>query len=547
MFRSIFLKTLRDYRIAVLGWGVGMGLGMVELIAAVSALISTPQQRAELAALATQFSWNADPVGVDTPGGYAMWKMGISVFVICVWPILAASRMLRGEEETSRLDVLLTAPRSRPRVALEKVAAIWTALFLIGLIIGLMTYAADIRYKDFGLGDALLWGLNIVLICMVFGGLALFISQFTRERTTAAGATGALLVAFIVLDMLRRVIPGTEWISRLSPVYYFNLSKPLVPSHGASAGGMLVQLVLAVMLTGAAIWLFVRRDVGDVVALPGRLSRIQRERPASAQLPVQDWSLRSVYTRSLGQLAMPTFWWTLVVACMGGFTVVVVEQMASKIQDIGESSPFFKQLMDSMGGAGAAFNDSLLNLMFFYMPVLIMAFAVSQVNRWETDVDEGRLEMVLATPQPRQAVILGRFAALATSTVVITLVTLAAILIFAAREGVSLNSGNIAVATLGLIPMALFVAAIGYFAGGWLTSAADTGLLSFLMAAWFFISFIGPDLKWPENALKLSPFYYYGTPILHGLQTGNMLVIVLLGIAALVLATIRFTRRDLAA
>ena len=98
MFRSIYLKTLRDYRTAILGWGIGMGLIIVELLVAVGALLSTPAQRAQLAALASQFAWNADAVRADTPGGYAMWKLGTFIFIVCIWPILAASRTQRGEE-----------------------------------------------------------------------------------------------------------------------------------------------------------------------------------------------------------------------------------------------------------------------------------------------------------------------------------------------------------------------------------------------------------------------------------------------------------------
>ena len=64
-FRSVFLKTLRDYRVAILGWGIGMGLVIVSPMASVAALISTPQQRAALATLAAQFAWNADPVAAD--------------------------------------------------------------------------------------------------------------------------------------------------------------------------------------------------------------------------------------------------------------------------------------------------------------------------------------------------------------------------------------------------------------------------------------------------------------------------------------------------
>ena len=94
--------------------------------------------------------------------------------------------------------------------------------------------------------------------------------------------------------------------------------------------------------------------------------------------------------------------------------------------------------------------------------------------------------------------------------------------------------------------MGLLVAAVGFLAAGWLRTAADTGLVSFLLAAWFFISFVGPELKLPEATLRLSAFYYYGTPLLHGVQLSNLAVLVAVGAAALVLGTLRFARKDIA-
>ena len=124
-FTSIYLRTLRDFRLAILGWSVGLGLVMFEVEAAVGSL-----------------------------------------------------------------DVLLSLPRERARVALEKLAAVWTALLLMGLLI---TFAGGKSFNaDYSLGDALLFGLNLALISGVFGSIALLLSQFTQERGAAAGATGGL-------------------------------------------------------------------------------------------------------------------------------------------------------------------------------------------------------------------------------------------------------------------------------------------------------------------------------------------------------------------
>src|SRR5256885_7741745 len=297
-FKSIYLKTLREFRIAILGWGVGMGLLMYVVLAAVPSLIATPAARASVVSLGGTFAWIAEPIALDTPGGYVTWKYGLTLLIIAIWPLIACSRLLRGEEERGSLDALLSLPRGRVRVVLEKLAAVWTALLGIGLLIALLAFAGGkTASADFGLGDALLFGLNVALICGVFGSIALLLSQFTQERGTAAGLTGGLLLIFIVLDMVHRVIPNTEWISRLSPIYYYNLNKPLVPGYGINAGALLVLLALSMILSGVAIWLFVRRDIGGTVKLPVWLRLPERAARPEQALPVNAWSLRSVYTR----------------------------------------------------------------------------------------------------------------------------------------------------------------------------------------------------------------------------------------------------------
>ena len=544
-FRSVFLKTLRDYRVAILGWGIGMGLVVVSPMASVAALVTTPQAREQLISIAQTFTWNADAIAVDTIGGYATFKIGTFIFLIAIWPLLAASRMLRGEEDRGSMDVLLSLPRPRLRVALEKLAAMWTALLAMGVLIGLLAFAGGKKFgADFGVVDGLLFGLNLALISAVFGGVALLISQFTQERGPAAGVTAALLLVFIVLDMVHRVVPNSEWISRLSPVYYYNLSKPLVPGHGADPAGMVVQLALAALLSAAALWLFAHRDVGGTVALP-RWLRLP-ERVPSRALPVGDWSLRSVYARSLGTIAMPTLWWTLLIAGWAGWVVYVVQLMEARLSSLLSSSPAFTKLIKNLGGADVTVNAGFLSAMFIFLPLFLMAFAVTQVNRWSADEQDGRLDLLLAAHQGRVGVLLGRFAALATATVVIAVITLLASFASAAAAGLSLDGGNLFAATLGMIPLGLLIAAFGYLASGWLRTAADTGLLSFVLAAWFFISFIGPELKLPDATLRLSAFYYYGTPLLHGLSLTSVLEVVAVAALALCLGTLRFMRKDIA-
>jgi ABC-2 type transport system permease protein len=540
-FSSIYLKTLRGFRVPILGWGLGLGTLMAVVLVAIPTVLGTPEARAAVIALGPSFAWFADPIKLDTPGGYATWKYGLTILIVAIWPILAQSGTLRGEEDRGSMDVLLSLPRTRVRVAIEKVAAMWTALLAMGLLIGLLTFAGGAKITEGpSLGAAILFGLNIALISGVFGAISLLVSQFTLERRTAAGVTAGLFLVFIVLDMVHRVVPNTLWLSQLSPIYYFNLSKPLIAGYSANPAAMLFLAALSVILTGAAIWLFPRRDIGGVVAGPSFLRLPQRApRPQSPVLQ-GNWSLRSVYTRSLAMAAIPTFWWTLAIAGFAGWMVVVVKQTEAQLRAILQGSSMMRGVFN-VGGTDA----SILSALFVFLPVMLMAFAVTQANRWSADEGDGRLEVLLSTPQSRLRVILGRFAALGTTTVIICVVTLAVAAIALAATGISLDGGNLAAATLSMIPLGLLVAAIGYLFSGWLTAAVDTGLLSFVLVIWFFISFIGPSLNWPEAVQRLSAFYYYGSPLLHGLPVFDTIVVIAVGVVALALASARFVRKDI--
>ncbi|HET9849309.1 MAG TPA: ABC transporter permease subunit [Candidatus Dormibacteraeota bacterium] len=545
-FSSIYLKTLRDFRIAILGWGIGIGLLVYIVLRTVPSLTTTAAARASLIALAQGFNWLAQPVAVDTPGGYATFKYGPTILLIAIWALAAGARVLRGEEERGSMDVLLSLPEGRARLALEKVAAIWTALLGMAVLIAVMVYAGGAAVNaGFSFADAALFSLNLILTCGVFASVALLISQFTLERGSAAGLTGAVFVVSVVLDMVHRVIPGTDWISGLSPVYYYNLTRPLVPGFHNNPVGLVVLVGISVVLTVAAVWLFSGRDVGAAVALPKWLRRPERAVRAPVALPVNAWSLRSIYARSLGTIARPTLWWTLGIAGFAAWMVVVVKQTESQLVSIAQSSPVLKDFFSALGGSSVTNNASILSALFAFLPVALMVFALTQTNRWAADEEDGRLELVLATPEPRVRVLGGRFAALATSTVIIGVVTLMATAVTSALSGVRLDGGNLVAASLSMIPLGLLVAALGYLFSGWLRTAIDTGLLSFLLVIWVFISFIGPGLNWPDSTLRISPLYYYGTPLLHGLKLADTLGILVVSAAALGLASFRFARKDI--
>src|SRR4029077_16723657 len=182
-----------------------------------------------------------------------------------------------------------------------------------------------------------------------------------------------------------------------------------------------------------------------------------------------------LYARSLGMIATSTLWWALIIALLGAWLVIIVKQTETQLRSLLQGSKAFAQII-KLGGSDTATNEAILGALFLFLPILLMAFAATQANRWSADEEDGLLEIVLSTPQPRLRVLLVRFAALATATIFISVITLFAAPAAAAAYGDSLDYGNLAAASLSMIPLGLLVAALGYLFSGWLRAAFDTGL-----------------------------------------------------------------------
>jgi len=546
----VFLKTLRDCRIPILGWGLGLGAIAPIIFAVIPILLDGPVARENLLALAQNPAVRllVEPVDILSPGGYATWRLAMPLPMLAIWALLTVSRVTRGEEESGALDLLLSVSGSRVRVVAEKLAAITVALVLIGVLIAVLALAGA-RATDVELEPhrAFLFGLNTALFALVFGALALVASQFTRERRPAAGATGILLGASFVFTSAGRAVPGGEWIGWLSPLHYFELNKPLVTGYVVNAGGLLLMAGLAVVLTIVGLALFVHRDIGAPCVL---IERYLPPRLRVRSLPMQSWSLQSLMTRAARSVAGTALWWG---AGLGAYSLMltallrqVQQNLDNLFADLARNNPMYAELLErfTRGGHVAA-NMMLLNAVFTLLVVVVAAFAVSLANRWASDEEEGRLELVLATPSPRSLVMLTRFAAAALGLTIVTGFIFAGTALASALVSMQLETTRVAAAAFGMVPVGLVVGSIGYLLAGWLRTRAVTGILIAVVFASFVVTLLTPLFHWPRALLWLSIFDQYGAPLVDGLSRGGVLGQLGVATAVLAAAVVRFERKNL--
>jgi len=262
MLRLIFLKTLRDLRRSIFWWGVGL------LLLSLYTILAFPTIKETFGDLSLYLdnplfkAFFRDFRTLATIEGY----LSIELFSF-VMPLLSIAMsiiyflgLIGREEERGYLELLLSLPVPRWRVAIEKVFAALLAILIIhlafglGLWVGGLALKIEVDYLRVGLAI-----LDSLLLGLVFGGLAFFITGIGYGPGVAGGISGGLATAFYLIEAIGVVSEKFKPYRKFSLFYYYGGGRPMVEGLNWSHVSLFIGLTLLMIILG--ILFFQRRDI----------------------------------------------------------------------------------------------------------------------------------------------------------------------------------------------------------------------------------------------------------------------------------------------
>lgn len=543
MFRNVFTASLRGYRWAIVAWGVVLGIA-VFVHYATFAQTFTGASAAQIRQLMSQFQFFGEAVKIETPGGFVTFKiLGLVPVILGIWTVLVGARMTRGAEEQGLLDLLLSTAHSRQSVLTQQILALGAAVGLIALLMSawvvLGMASARVTVDP---ARALLASLNVGLTAFLFGALALLLAQFMGRAAAAGWAGGALALSFVV-DGTGRAMSGATGLRPLSPFYYYNRNLPLVPGYPVNWVAFAALAALCLLLAVIAGVIFVGRDVGRTVLADLRFSR--HHQAAAAVLLTREAG--SLWTRDVGRQAVrrqgtAMLGWLASLAIFAGYLIAVAKTSERQLQQLLGNSTFVRQLF---GGTAIGTNSGFVSVLIFgYLPLLLAIFAGFMAHRWATDLEHGRLELVLGSPQSRRPIVLARYGAVAIAVTVTTLSVWLAIVLFARVIGFTLDAGRVAEASVGMLPLALITASLVFALAGILRPGTTLGVMAGFLAVSYLTDLLRRALSLPSWVVNVSIFRQYGTPLLIGLNWGAFAAMLAIAAALLAVSVWQFSIRD---
>ncbi|MEE8518260.1 MAG: ABC transporter permease subunit [Dehalococcoidia bacterium] len=276
MLDPLFRSAYRELRMAVIWWGLGIGLLLVFTVALWSSISEEYSKMIEQ----LPEGWIAffGDVSLTTVEGYLSVEFfSYAPLILAVFAILAGSAALAGEESQGTLDLLLAEPVRRSRLVLAKGFALTAGAGVIVAIAAAMTWATvmamDIDLspgRTFG-AFALLWPFVLALAL-----LAMLLTLLLPGRAVVGSVLAAYLIASYILDSMSNIEPALADFRVLYITSYYQ-------GTNALAGQIEWAYVIGLIGIVAVAWvaclpLFQRRDIGT--QRPFSVSGLLRRRRA---------------------------------------------------------------------------------------------------------------------------------------------------------------------------------------------------------------------------------------------------------------------------
>ena len=510
-------------------WGLIFGLFIIVQTHAYTSTYRTQASRDQLArAYGPNTAMNAllgSERAVNTVAGWADWRfVGILSVLGSIWGLLTSTRLMRGEEEAGRYDLLLAGQTTRRRAAGQALAGLGAgllglfALTAIGAIVTGRSPSAG-----FSLGQCLYFAVTLVAAAAMFLAIGALASQLASTRRRAAAMAGVVFGLAYALRMVADTNQALHWLIWLSPLGWVEQSRPLTSPDPVA---LLPVLVLLVVVTAVTLHLAGTRDAG-AASWPGRDS----SKPHLALLG----GSAGLAVRLMRPVALG---WLFAVAV---FAVLIGTTAESSAQDA-TGSQGISQAIGRLGGHGSIVADDL-GLTFLILALLIALISAGQITAMRTEEADGYLENLLVRPVSRTSWFAGRLGL--SSLLVLTAGLLAGIGAWAgaASQHSGVGFGSLVTAGLNVVPPGLFLLGLGALVLGAWPRRTSTVVYGYL--AWsFLIEFAGGVVNTSHWLLDTSVFFHMVPAPATAPDWSSMAVITGLGILGAVLGGILLCRRD---
>jgi ABC-2 type transport system permease protein len=463
---------------------------------------------------------------LQTVAGFTAFKISMTLMLLgAVWGLLTSTRLLRGEEDDGRWDLLLAGPTTRRRAAAQALAGLGAGACALWALTAILTVGVGLDPSvAIAARPALFFALAMTATAVMFLAVGALTSQLAPTRRQAAAYAATFLGLAYAVRMIADAGVGLHGLIWASPLGWVEELRPFTAPQPLAllpvAAFTAAAAVTAVRLAGA-------RDAGAGI-LDDRARSAPRLRLLSGPAGL---AIRLVRPATVG-------WWTAIALSALLFGLIA----RSAGQTIDRSSA--KSVLAKLGATGP---DAVLGVCFLVLAVLVAFAAAGQVTAARAEESSQRLDHLLVGPVSRSRWLGGRL--LVALAVIVAGAVLAGVFAWlgAASQHSGASPGTLLDAGLNLVPPAVAIGGVGVLGfGAW---PRRTAAVVYVALGWSLLADIaggfGGDGAATRWLLDTSVFHQMASAPAMSPHWAANAVMAAVGAACALAGGVAFSRRDL--
>ena len=465
---------------------------------------------------------------IASTAGYMVYRTSALLAVVAgVWGLLTATRMLRGQEEDGRWEVLLTGATTARRATRDTLLGIGLAIGAAYLVaVAIIATAGASNKIGISLTASLFYGLALLISAVLFATIGALTSQLAATRRRAVLYGLLPLVGLYVLRAIGNVARGLAWLKDVTPFGWVDRLHPLVDPRPI----WLVPLVLATAFCMVvALYVAGRRDLGESLVADTATAR-PRYRLLRSPLGVS-------FRMGRGTL----FGWLLGSVAMSAIIAGVAKTAA---QSLADSSSLSGAVTKLSGGTTASLATAFLSIGGYFTATILMVMVITGFGAVREEEGRGRLDNFLVGTVSRSRWLAGRLVLLAAAAVAICLLSSLSVWAVAAAQGVSVDEAKLVIGGLNVLGPVILLLGAGTLLYGlrprWVTPVL------YVWLAWSFTAdIVASVMKLSKAALNTSLLHQIALTPAAEPKWSTVALLTVSGVVLAAIGAVAFQRRDL--
>jgi len=267
---NLYFKELKRYRNFFLAWSISISVLIVmelafynifmkeDMVKQMTTFFENPFMKNLIAA----FGMSLDVI-TNALGYYAARNAIYIVLLGTFFSILLAGKILAREEHEKTAEFLLTKPITRLEIVWSKLAAFFTYLLLLSVMIllagsiGLEIFKGESVYR---LSAFFVHSFYFFLLILTFGAIGLFLSLLIKRGRPITNISIGIVFGGYLIDVLSKATQSASKFGYISPFKFVD-SGVLRPDYGLEWWRVLYFLGISLVLITLTFVIYKKKDI----------------------------------------------------------------------------------------------------------------------------------------------------------------------------------------------------------------------------------------------------------------------------------------------